>query len=143
MPRKLMQGAWVGLALAVAGCGRGPALAPVSGTVTMNGKPLARVRVEFWPEEGSPRSTGSTDEAGRFTLTTDGTAKPGAVVGRHKVVLYDLLVYQAVGIRPREDTNIREIPARFPFRYNDAHQTPLSATVGPQPNEIELAVDVR
>jgi hypothetical protein len=115
----------------------------VTGTVKMNGRPLAKVRVEFWPEGGSPRSAGTTDEAGRFTLTADRTGKPGAVVGPHKVVLYDLLVYEAVGIRPREDTNIREKPARFPFRYNDPHQTPLTATVGPQPNEVEIAVDPR
>src|SRR5262245_43426437 len=94
------------LALAIAGCGGGPTLSPVSGTVTMNGKPLANVQVEFWPIDAAPRSTGAIDQTGRYTLTTDNGSKPGAIVGRHKVVLYDLNVYAAIGLRPKEDTNI-------------------------------------
>src|SRR5262249_34258094 len=132
-----------GLAVAAAGCGGGPALAPVTGTVTMNGKPLANVQVEFWPQDGAPRSTGATDAAGRYTLTTDGAGKPGAVGGRHKGARYDLAVYAQSGIRPREDTNIREKPARFPHKYNDPHQTPVAVNVGAQPNDIPIVVESR
>ncbi|HEY2786676.1 MAG TPA: hypothetical protein VGJ05_17060, partial [Fimbriiglobus sp.] len=89
----------VTLALVGAGCSRGPTLAPVSGTVTLNGKPLANVQVEFWPEGSAPRSVGMTDQQGRFTLTTDGEGKPGAVVGSHKVVLHDLNIYGEMGFR--------------------------------------------
>jgi hypothetical protein len=142
MTRTLLRRAWLGLAAAAVGCG-GPGLAPVTGTVKLNGKPLANVQVEFWPTDASPRSTGATDDAGQYTLTTDGTAKPGAVVGKHKVVLHDLNVYAAVGIRPKEDTNIREIPARFPNRYNDPHKSPVTVTVAAGANDIEIVVDPR
>ena len=99
------------------------------------------MQVEFWPEQGSPRSTGATDANGRYTLTTDGAGKPGAVIGRHKVVLYDLAVYEQIGIRPREDTNIRAKPARFSHLYNDPGKTPVTVTVGAQSNEIEITIE--
>jgi hypothetical protein len=74
------------------GCG-GPGykLAPVSGRVTLNGKPLAAVQVSFQPSqegksEPGPGSFGATDADGRYSLKTV-TEPPadGAVVGRHVV----------------------------------------------------------
>lgn len=66
-------------------------VAPVSGKVTLkNGQPLARVRVEFLPEEATGerylRSIGTTDEKGNFTLLCD-NGQPGAVIGMHRVVI--------------------------------------------------------
>lgn len=75
------------LALVIAGCGNSdrPALVPVTGTVTQGGKPLAQADVMFFPERGAP-SSGKTDASGQFTLMfNDG--RPGAVVGKHKVVI--------------------------------------------------------
>ena len=127
--------------VAAAGCARGPALAPVSGNVVLGGKALSNVQVEFWPENGAPRSTGMTDAEGRFTLVTDGDPRPGAVVGPHRVVLHDLAIYGEMGFRPREDTNIREKPARFSFRYTDAQQTPLRFMVEAGGSEFEIPVE--
>src|SRR5262249_7380466 len=118
------------LSSGVVGCARGPALAPVEGTVKQNGVPLANVLVEFWPEAGSPRSTGVTDDKGRFVLKTDGSSsRPGAVGGAHKVVLRDLKVYEGLPMRPRDDEDIRERPARFAQQYADAQLSPLRYTV--------------
>jgi hypothetical protein len=116
-------------------------LAPAGGTVKLAGEPLTNVQVEFWPEDATPRSTGVTDQAGRFALVADGTGKPGAVIGRHKVVLHDLNVYAEIGIRPREETNIREKPARFPPTYNDPNKTPLRVNVIKGQNDFEIAVE--
>jgi hypothetical protein len=75
--------------VAVLGCSS-KKLAPVSGRVTLNGKPLANATVSFQPiaEGKSPDagagSTGKTDEDGRFTLKTS-TGQEGAVVGKHRV----------------------------------------------------------
>lgn len=71
------------------GCGRG-GYAPVSGTVTVNGKPTANVRLVFAPmatdqsNDPGPPSVGVTDEAGRYELEArDG--KLGAVPCNHRV----------------------------------------------------------
>ena len=81
------------LCLAAAGCGgRGYDVAPVSGTVTLDQRPVAGVHVGFQPmapdEEHlrpGPGSYGTTDENGRFRLEVVEPAQPGAVVGRHRV----------------------------------------------------------
>lgn len=53
----------------LAGCGRRdlPDLAPVSGKVTMDGKPLVGVLVSFYPENGRP-GTAVTDDEGNYEL---------------------------------------------------------------------------
>src|SRR5688500_5040150 len=81
------------LVLLVAGCGpAGPKIAPVSGTVYMDGKPLPNVGIAFQPigsaDNPNPGrgSTGVTDASGRFTLKIDGEID-GAVVARHRVCI--------------------------------------------------------
>jgi hypothetical protein len=70
--------------LPAAGCGdSGPELGRVTGTVTLDGKPLPKAKVEFQPGAGSP-SYGETDENGHYELMY-ALRKPGAMVGRHVV----------------------------------------------------------
>jgi hypothetical protein len=77
------------LVLGLIGCGKG-GYAPVSGVVTLDGKPARHVMVMFQPmaskdnPEPGRGSTTFTDEQGRFTLKTD-DGKPGAAIGKHKV----------------------------------------------------------
>jgi hypothetical protein len=74
-----------------AGCGSGPGfkLAPVSGRVTMNGKPLANAFVQFQPlgNDPGPGSSAVTDSDGRYTLqvASQQYSGAGAVVGTHRV----------------------------------------------------------
>ena len=68
------------------GCGGGdlPELGTVQGKVTMDGKPLAGVMVQFHPlAEGRPGS-GVTDAEGNYVLMYDGGIK-GTKVGTNKV----------------------------------------------------------
>jgi hypothetical protein len=79
------------LAVALTGCGNGPPpIAVVRGRVTFEGRPLAKVRVEFNPElptgDRYLRSLATTDDNGEFELLCDNGDK-GATVGWHKVVL--------------------------------------------------------
>jgi len=73
----------------VAGCG-GSNYPPVSGKVTMNGKPIPSVTVVFTPVGSAsapvpgPYSVGTTDEQGAFTLRTR-NGDGGAVPGPHRV----------------------------------------------------------
>ena len=73
------------------GCGGGgPTYAPVSGAVTLNGKPYGDAVVVFLPKatSGNPNpgrsSAGETNDKGQFVLKTD-DLKNGAVVGKHLV----------------------------------------------------------
>ena len=72
------------------GCKEGGSLAPVSGVVTLDGKPLPGIRVTFYPEpaEGNdapgPYSTAVTDGEGNFSLV-DRYGNAGAMVWRHKI----------------------------------------------------------
>jgi hypothetical protein len=132
------------LVVLAGGCGRGPALAPVEGTVRMNGQPLANVQVEFWPESNGARSTGLTDKGGRYQLTYNGK-QPGAVVGPHRVLLYDLQVFGdnplPVGGKRNKDADVTPVRAsRFLASYADSVKTPLKKEVGASPNVIDLEV---
>jgi len=72
----------------LAGCSGGgasdaPELGLVSGTITLDGKPLAQANVTFEPSSGAP-SVGMTDEAGQYELTYN-KDNLGAVPGQHTV----------------------------------------------------------
>ena len=68
------------------------ALAPVTGTVTFDGTPVADLTVTFSPKstKGNPTpgpfSTATTDSEGKFTLVNR-AGKPGAVIGPHRVTI--------------------------------------------------------
>jgi hypothetical protein len=105
------------LACCLLGCGRttGPATHAVSGTVTLDGKPLATGDVIFYPEtENMPAVMGKLEE-GRYAFR--------AVAGRHRVSI------QSVGGKPRVVSPV--MPPVFeplvPARYNQS--TTLTADV--------------
>lgn len=72
----------------VAGCGSNhghPELIPVSGVVTLNGTPIAGLRVNFEPSEGR-RSSGVTNQSGEYVLKYMDQQK-GALHGHHRVTI--------------------------------------------------------
>jgi hypothetical protein len=77
------------LLAALAGCSGGPAYAPVSGVVKLNGKPYGKAVVSFQPvgtaDNPNPGrgSSAYTDENGRYVLQSD--KHNGALVGKHLV----------------------------------------------------------
>ena len=76
----------------LSGCESGN-VAPVTGRVTLDGKPLAGVWVNFYPvaTPGHPNpgfpsvSEAPTDADGRYTLVMPQTRRTGAVIGPHVV----------------------------------------------------------
>jgi hypothetical protein len=79
--------------LLAAGCssGGGPSYVPVTGQLTLGGKPMANAKVTFQPigsaENPNPGagSYGKTDGDGRFSLMVVGKDVRGAVAGKHHV----------------------------------------------------------
>ncbi len=102
----------------VAGCGGDPyKVAPVSGRITLNGKPLPKASVTFSPvavggnQEPGPSSAGKTDADGRYTLSLIGKSGSGAVVGKHKV---------RIALLDEVDTSV-DLPDKtkqLPLKYN-------------------------
>jgi hypothetical protein len=136
--------------LAGAGCGpSGPQIVPVEGKLTLDGKPLDNVLVEFLPEPeagvGARRSFGRTGTDGVFHLRYDdqkgGDMPSGAVVGSHRVLLTDLnpLGTEFLG-RKADDSKPRPgaKPARFGKEYSDIAQPKFRKTVGPGATTITI-----
>lgn len=88
MSGNVRRGMFVWLLVGLCGCSDAPDLpmtVPVSGKVTLNGMPCpAGAMVMLVPVAGGRPSTGPTDAAGRFMLSTFGE-KDGAVPGEHYV----------------------------------------------------------
>lgn len=99
-----------------AGCGDSRT-APVSGRVTLNGKPLPNASVTFAPVGGKgnvepgPSSAGKTDADGRYTLELIGQDGRGAVIGKHKVMI-------ALVDEKRDDDDSPDRLKQLPLKYN-------------------------
>ena len=79
-----------------------PALGQVTGTVKLDGQPLADALVEFVPT-GARSSIGRTDSAGKYTLEFDESNK-GAAVGEHTV---------RITTKSPTTSPVEKVPARF------------------------------
>ena len=97
------------LALAVAvflvGCqGQPYGVAAVSGTATLDGKPLPKASITFVPmatkdkPNPGPTAQGMTDAAGKFQVSVD-PQTPGAVVGKCRIYITTLLTDPATDDR--------------------------------------------
>ena len=120
-----------------------PELGQVTGTITLDGKPLSGVAVVFQPESGRP-ARGMTDAEGKYELTYIRQTK-GTKVGPNRVE-----------IAPSEDGEIEEsadsdeenksAPARsksgkpaIPARYNV--QSELKVDVKPGENTFDFKLE--
>ena len=80
-----------GLTVVLCGCGGDSKIAPVSGVVTLNGKPVADVAVSFQPIATSgnnnpgPASFGVTGPDGKYAAKILGEDRKGAAVGKNQV----------------------------------------------------------
>ena len=131
------------IAAAVLGCdagGGGPATAPATGVVTLDGQGVAGATVFFEPADpasGLKTSVGDTDDAGRFTMQTHvegNTYKTGVVPGQYLVAVEKLEVNRELPSAPPKDL--------LPPQYKDAKSSGLTAEVKPdQPNEFEFQLE--
>lgn len=91
MPRWLVTVVVVGTLAGMAGCGCQAGLVPVSGQVTLEGRPVRDMVITFEPlgDTVGSGSIGGTDGAGKFTLT-DVRGQPGAYVGEYLISFYPM-----------------------------------------------------
>jgi hypothetical protein len=107
----------------------------VDGQVSLNDKPLIGVVVRFYPvseqKDQLPYATAVTDATGKYRLT-QGDGKPGAVIGRNRVVVKwpsRDMVQEGTPSGP---------PPDIPLRYTVVTESPLSFDVKPGQQSINL-----
>ncbi|MFL5331213.1 MAG: hypothetical protein ACJ8C4_20160 [Gemmataceae bacterium] len=128
-------------AFAAAGCGPAapPPLAPVRGKATYNGQPLAKVRIEFIPEEETGakvlRSTAVTNADGTFEMMCE-NGKPGATVGWHRVVVRPISRSRDPNANPFEPEVAGQRNTTPPIEMNLGAYTSVATT--PERQEIKL-----
>jgi hypothetical protein len=105
------------IVLGLSGCEKGPKLVPVTGTVTLDGKPVETAGLLFLPVDssGTP-GNGETDAQGRFQLKT--RSQVGAQVGKYYV-----------GIVKSVYSNSPKPKWLTPQKYSDAKTSGLTAEV--------------
>lgn len=90
-------------ALLLCGCnGESVEVVPVTGRVTLDGKPLAGARIRFQPERSGSPSYGTADQEGRYELGYK-RGQLGALIGWHAVQIE----------RDGQNPSLRELPARY------------------------------
>jgi hypothetical protein len=118
------------VALAVCpGCGPAgdiPDLGQVTGTVTLDGKPLAGARVLFEPQGGGAMSNGMTDSSGKYEMWYTADVK-GAALGKHVV---------RIETPPNPDPETGETPPALPAKYNT--ESTLTADVKAGDNTVNF-----
>jgi hypothetical protein len=101
---------------------------PVSGVVTLDGKPLASAHIAFLPEDVNSKSAigsyGVTDTSGAYALKSFDNDQPGAFVGKYRVE-----------IEPKtesddRDPKLRPPPKTLPAKYNRNTELRFDVNVG-------------
>ncbi len=127
------------LLLAVAGCGGSEQAETrkISGTVSLDGRPLTRGHVLFVPDSGRA-ANGEIQSDGSYVLRTYGSAD-GAVLGTHRVAVVcreEAPPTKDLGIEPP-----RPGPSLIPEHYSETAMSGLTFEVtpdGPSTFDIEL-----
>ncbi len=156
---------------ALAGCGKGRGLVPVSGTVLMDGAPLNKATITFVPDGGGELASGISDDAGRFFMVASGGGE-GVLPGNYKVTVMSFAEtpapskgmaevmreqMEAKGAAPKSGDGTAALKKQqqdavkagkamraSPAVYNDIAKTPLKVTVPvPADYKIELSKDAK
>jgi len=118
--------------LSLAGCERGPRIVPVSGVITLDGKPVKDAAVMFLSTPGGRVATGNTDAAGRYSLTTHPSGN-GAYEGTHTVTVTLYRDESSPGTNTPEGAVSGSSLVKFvwlvPEKYSRPSESGLTATV--------------
>lgn len=114
-------------------------LVPITGTLTLDGKPLAEAKVNFSmpdkPPDGFAGATGITDSNGKYMLRTGAAA--GVPPGRYRVTLERWATPDGSPFKEDPENGIDTLQAQMsgrlkqliPEKYNDPSQAQFTVTV--------------
>lgn len=132
--------------LSLTGCGGPgdqPELGQVSGTVTLDGKPLRGIEVVFYPDSGRP-ARGRTNSEGKYELRYIRDTM-GAKVGHNRVEIApneegeDSPESEADADGPADKPPVKPGKPVVPARYNTKSE--LEADVKPGENTFDFALE--
>lgn len=132
------------LSIIVGGCGSGgPAMAPVSGTVTLKGKPVTKGTIIF-ESSGNRPSTGKIQDGKIVEVTTFETGD-GVPIGSHNVAInITAEASSAVVANPGEtaarDRNYMGGASLIPAKFGDPTTSGLKADVVAGENELKFDI---
>lgn len=122
---------------------------PGSGTIQLDGQPLAGAAVTFIPtgSTGGEESQGVTDDAGRYTLKTL-HGVDGVAVGTHRVVVSKMVNADGSDLKLDPDTPLVTAVADgakelIPSRYHSMEKSELSATVPAEGGEFNFSLKTK
>jgi len=121
----------------LSGCGGGgPRLVPVSGTVTLNGKPFRDAQILFLPDDsnkGGMAGADLTGPEGNYKAMTNG--RSGLVPGKYKVVVVKTTVdLSKVPPEFKDDPYMAQLVLEGP---DGGAQSPSARPRPPKPNETK------
>jgi len=115
------------------GCSGGAKIVPVSGTVTLDGKPLPNAHVSFQPlskpgnEAPGVGSYGLTGADGAFTMRSAENDQAGAVVGKHRVEI-NIKADSSTDVDPRLKASQPKVV--LPMKYNRQSELTFEVPAG-------------
>jgi hypothetical protein len=123
------------------GCGT-PKLLPVSGVVTLDGKPIADAGVLFCPVDRGPPASGTTDANGQFQLATINNlgvapGRYGVTITKKEVIGQDFGQDIAKFVLVPKQVQVKWI---IPQKFSKAETSGLNAVVGPDQNEFAFSL---
>ncbi|MCC7475280.1 MAG: hypothetical protein IT425_07780 [Pirellulales bacterium] len=137
-----------------AGCDRGLPIAPASGTLSLNGQPLANANITTQPigagtPNPGPGSFATSDSQGHFELELVKPARKGAIIGQHRLMISppnttpqnDSTQVTSSGITVFTDTpksNRAAVPTSWPTSFNDGSLTLEIPAAGSDSLRIDL-----
>lgn len=129
---------WVTALVGLIGCGASTGPIPLSGIVKLDGKPLSNASISFVPEGTGKQATGTTDDGGKFVLSTI-DPRDGAFPGKYKVVIAPNTIASEVTESESADAAMmadaaaakskKSTTPKFPQAYTRLDQTPITQEV--------------
>ena len=150
--RTLLLAVLVASLIALVGCGGDPAVYPITGKVTLGGKPYERLIVYMRPVSGPVTAftmgVGETSKDGTLTLRSTGGA--GIAAGEYKVTFTCMQVKgtnKGVGLDEKPDEDGRAVASeRVPPPYDDKTsqaESPVRFTVKAGENRFEFDIPAK
>jgi hypothetical protein len=136
-------------ALPLVGCSSGTGVKKVTGTVTLDGDPLAGAEVQFWPKDdiqlGSHLSRTGAD--GRFELFQDPRPGVGIKPGRYVVLVTKYGAKEGWPPKPGDDLPVAAAEGMpwtkntLPAIYNDKEHSPLIVEIQKGDNDFPIPLE--